>query len=333
MPESNPRNLRTVREISRTGTHFSLARVPNTSRLLIAGSETKVYELDASQTNSTPRELTSHDRWISGVRLAGNIVISGGYDNRLIWWDLQANREIRRVDAHTRQVRQLAISPDGTKLASVADDMVCKLWNVQTGERIRELRGHEARTPTHYGSMLYCCAFSNDGRLLATADRVGHIVIWDVANGRQLSAVEAPLLYTWDGVQRIRSIGGVRSLAFSPDSTQLAAGGIGQIGNVDGLSGPFRFEIFDWARRQRIHEFQGQPQAIINRLIWHPDNAWLCGLGGGGNGVIFFYDTTRRTMIHQANLPMHTHDAVFSEDFTTLYAVGHQKIIVQELRA
>jgi hypothetical protein len=29
---------------------------------------------------------------------------------------------------------------------------------------------------------------------------------------------------------------------------------------------------------------------------------------------------------------MHVHDAVFSEDFTTLYAVGHQKILVQELR-
>jgi hypothetical protein len=30
---------------------------------------------------------------------------------------------------------------------------------------------------------------------------------------------------------------------------------------------------------------------------------------------------------------MMVHDAVFNEDFTTLYAVGHQKAAVMELRA
>ena len=44
-------------------------------------------------------------------------------------------------------------------------------------------------------------------------------------------------------------------------------------------------------------------------------------------------DTARRAMVHQANLPMHVHDAVFNEDFTTLYAVGHNKIAVVELRS
>ena len=86
--------------------------------------------------------------------------------------------------------------------------------------------------------MLYCCAFSNDGTKLATGDRVGRVVIWNVANGERLSTVEVPSLYTWDATQRIRSIGGIRSLAFSPDGTQIAVGGIGQIGNVDGLSRP-----------------------------------------------------------------------------------------------
>jgi WD40 repeat protein len=332
MPDANPRNLRTVREITRRDILFSVARVPNTSRLLVASSENKVYELDASQANPTAREYADHGRYATCVRLAGNTIISGGYDNRLIWWDMQNNRSIRTVDAHTRQLRQLAVSPDGTKLASVGDDMVCRLWNIANGERIRELRGHEQLTPTHFNSMLYCCAFSNDGTKLATGDRVGRVVIWNVANGERLSTVEVPSLYTWDATQRIRSIGGVRSLAFSPDGTQIAVGGVGQIGNVDGLGGPSRVEIHDWARRTRVHEFTGQQQGIVNRLIWHPDNAWLCGVGGGSNGFIFFHKTTDRTMVHQANLPMHTHDSVFSEDWNTLYHVGHQKIVVQELR-
>jgi WD40 repeat protein len=331
MPDANPRNLRNVREINRTAIMFSVARVPNTSRLLVASSENKVIELDASQANPTATDRADHGRYATCVRLAGNTAISGGYDNRLIWWDLENNRAIRTVDAHTRQVRQLALSPDGTKVASVADDMICKIWNVASGERLHELRGHEERTPTHFGSMLYCCAFSNDGTKLATGDRVGRVCIWNVANGERLQTLEVPSLYTWDGVQRIRSIGGIRSLAFSPDGTQLAVGGVGQIGNVDGLSGPSRVEIHNWERRERVSDFTGQQQGLFNKLIWHND--WLCCTGGGGNGFILFRDTRNNTTIHQMNLPMHTHDSVFNEDFTTLYHVGHNKIVVQEMRA
>ncbi|MBI1830948.1 MAG: hypothetical protein HYR84_05790, partial [Planctomycetes bacterium] len=177
MPPANPRNLRTVRDITRRDILFSVARVPNTSRLIVASNDHKVYEIDAGQANAAPRQLADHGRYVNAVRLSGNTVISGGYDNRLIWWDLANNREIRTIEnAHSRQIRQLAVSPDGTKLASVADDMKCKLWNIASGERIRELSGHEERTPTGFGSMLYCCAFSNDGTKLATGDRVGHVV-------------------------------------------------------------------------------------------------------------------------------------------------------------
>src|SRR5207247_2259848 len=136
-------------------------------------------------------------------------------------------------------------------------------------------RGHEERTPSGFSSMLYACVFSADGRQLATGDRVGHVVIWDVANGRQLSSVEAPTLYTWDGVQRIRSIGGVRGLAFSPDGTHLAVGGVGQINNVDALAGPSTVEIFNWATGERTQRFTG-PNGIVNRVLWHPDNEWVC---------------------------------------------------------
>jgi WD40 repeat protein len=332
MPESNPRNLRNVREITRRDILFAVARVPNSARLIVGSSDGKVYELDATQTAAPAGELAHHGRYVTAVGLAGQTVVSGGYDGKLIWWDLENRRAIRTTDAHARQIRMIAVSPDGSKVASVGDDMVCRVWNAATGERLHELRGHQERTPTDFTSMLYCCAFSADGRHLATGDRVGHVVVWDAQEGRQLSAVEAPLLYTWDGVQRIRSIGGVRAVAFSPDGTQLAVGGVGQIENVDGLGGPSRVEIFDWDRRERVHEFTGA-QGLINRLIYNRDNSWLCAIGGGNSGIIIFQDPTARTLIHQGTIPMATHDAIFSEDFTTLYAVGHQKAAVLELKA
>src|SRR5689334_11586881 len=119
MPNPDPRNLRTTLQITRPGINFSVARVPNTARLLLASSEQKVFEIDASQMNPPAAERANHGRYVNCVRLSGNVVVSGGYDNRLIWWDLEANRVLRTTDAHTRQVRQLAVSPDGTKLASV----------------------------------------------------------------------------------------------------------------------------------------------------------------------------------------------------------------------
>ena len=329
---SQPRNLRVVREIARRDILFAVARVPRSDTLLVASSDTKVHELDASQTNPTGRELASHDRYVTSVRLSGRTAISGGYDGRLIWWDRWRGETIRTVEAHDRWIRNLAVSPDGNTLASVGDDMVCRLWNIASGAKLHELRGHAERTPTGFGMMLYNCVFSADGRHLATCDRVGRVIVWDSATGRQLSDFEAPLLYTWDGTQRIRSIGGARGLAFSPDGAHVAVGGVGQINNVDGLGGPSRVEVFDWARRQRVLEFTGQ-NGLVNRLVYHPQNEWLCAIGGGSNGLIMFYDTARRSMIHQGNVPMHVHDVAFNEDHTTLYAVGHQKIVVMDFRA
>jgi len=332
MPESQPRNLRVVREISRPDVLFSAALVPDSERLLVASSTGKVFELSTGQAGPAPRQLADHGRYVTSVRLVRDVAVSGGYDGRLIWWDLEQGQVIRTVAAHSRWIRQIAVSPDGDQLASVGDDMVCRIWNAGSGSLVRELRGHALLTPQHFTSMLYCCAFSPDGSRLATADRLGHVVVWDVQAGQQLAAVEAPTLYTWDGVQRIRSIGGVRAVAFSPDGSQLAVGGVGQINNVDSLAGPSRVEVFDWERRERVLDFTGA-SGMVTCLVWQPEGEWLCAIGGGGNGLVMFYDTARRTMVYQGNVPMFVHDAVFNEDCTTMIAVGHNKAAVMELRA
>ena len=332
MPESQPRNLRVVREITRQEILLSVDRVPNSDRLLVCGSAGKVHELSTAANAPAPTQLAEQGRYVNCVRRAGHYVVSGGYDNKLVWWNLVTQRIERTTDAHSRCVRRIAVTADGSKLASVGDDMVCRIWDTATGLMLHELRGHAERTPQHFTSMLYAVTFSPDGRRLATGDRVGHVVVWDVESGKQLVTIETPTLYTWDGVQRIRSIGGIRGLAFSPDGTQLAIGGVGQIGNVDALQGPSRVEVFDWARRQRVAEFTGA-QGIVNRCIYHPAGQWLCAIGGGSNGLVMFYDVARRQMLHQGNIPMHVYDAAFNEDCTTLYAVGYNKAVVLELRA
>src|SRR3712207_785874 len=101
MPEPRPQNLPTAREISRRDILFFVARVPGTDRLLVASSDGKVHELDAAQRSGPGRPLADHGRYVTCVRLAGDTVVSGGYDGRLIWWSLRESRAIRTTaDAH-----------------------------------------------------------------------------------------------------------------------------------------------------------------------------------------------------------------------------------------
>ena len=120
--------------------------------------------------------------------------------------------------------------------------------------------------------MLFACAISPDGRRLATGDKVGHVVVWDLETRPKLASdARGARLYTWDPVQRRHSIGGIRSLAFSADGTLLAVGGIGKIGNIDHLDGKARVEVFDWQKGERVHTFISDKfKGLVEYLAFSP---------------------------------------------------------------
>ncbi len=211
--------------------------------------------------------------------------------------------------------------------------MVCRLWDAAGGKLLHELRGHQERTPNHFPSMLFVCAFSPDGRFVGTADKVGHIVIWETATGKQAAAVEAPGMYTWDPVQRKHSIGGIRSLAFSPDGKYLAVGGIGKIGNIDHLDGKSRVEVFDWQKGERTHEFSDDKhKGLVEHLEFHPKGDWLLGGGGANDGFFLFFDVKAKKALRQEKSPMHIHTFTLNETADTIYAAGHNKIQVLDAK-
>src|SRR5260370_37882604 len=102
MPDSQPRNLRTVRQITRRDILFSVARLPNSDRLLVGSSEGKVFELDIGQPNGEARVLADHGRYVTSVRVAGGTAISGGYGRRLNCGDLGGGARGRALEAHDR---------------------------------------------------------------------------------------------------------------------------------------------------------------------------------------------------------------------------------------
>ena len=181
MNAPSPEKLKVVKDLPRHEIVFAAGAEPGTGqiylrRLRLQGLRRRPGRGEARGAGAgRPRELRDRPR-------------AGRHDPRLRRLRRPADlvgrrvraRRVRAVEAHRKWIRDVAATPDGKVVASVADDMVCRLWDAATGRLIHELRGHEEKTPHHFPSMLFACAISPDGRLLATGDKVGHVVVWEV---------------------------------------------------------------------------------------------------------------------------------------------------------
>ena len=313
---------------------FCLVRQPESDEIFFGSSDAKIHRIDLAteKPESTPFSGEGHTSYVTGVTRAGESLVSSSYDRHLCWWNSETGALIRKTRAHDKWIRNVVASPDGRVIASVADDMVCRLWNAVTGEMIRELHGHDAITQNDYPSMLFTCAFSPDGQFLATADKVGHIVIWEVASGKSVITLEAPTMYTWDPKARRHSIGGIRSLAFSPDGKTLAVGGMGQVGNIDHLGGKARVRAFDWQTGETLAEIEtDKVKGLVEQLQWADDGSFLLGMGGDNKGLSLVIDPAGWKIASEKVMPFHVHDFVLAEDEKRIFAVGHNNLGLMEI--
>jgi WD40 repeat protein len=142
----NPEKLKLVKDHSFKAICFSAARVGDSSRLFVGTSDFKVYEVDLAAQKVEPKELYTHGSYVTGVALVGKTLVSGSYDGKLTWYDTDAKKVVKTHDAHAKWIRGVFASRDGKLVASVADDMVCRVWEA-TGKQVQELQKASDRMP------------------------------------------------------------------------------------------------------------------------------------------------------------------------------------------
>jgi WD40 repeat protein len=108
-------------------------------------------------------------------------------------------KQRNELKGHAAPIKALAISPDGTTIASGDATGVTILWDRTRLNEIRKLTG-----PAHVA--LISLSFSKDGNLLAAGSADGHVRVWETANGE---------------MDRDLAISALTSARFSPDGSIL----------------------------------------------------------------------------------------------------------------
>ena len=133
----------------------------------------------------------------------GGHIVSGSIDNTIKLWDTVTGDLQNTLNGHSKSVRTVAFSPDGTQIVSGSDDKTIKLWDTITGDLQNTLKGHSKSVRT--------VAFSPDGTQIASGSDDRTIKLWGTTTG--------DLQKTLKGHSK-----SVRTVAFSSDGTQIASG-------------------------------------------------------------------------------------------------------------
>lgn len=187
---------------------------------------------------------------------AGDWLAATDDRGKLHLWDARNGTPHRSWPIQHTWVARLAFSPDDRILTTADPNGSITRWEVATGRRVAELRGHEGSTIS--------VVHAPDGRTLASAGTDGVIRLWDASANIELFAIGH------------RGGPPVLELAFSPDGAILASGHVDRV-----------VRLWDATTGRLRHALSGHDQRV-RALAFSPDGRGLAS--GDADGTILIWD-------------------------------------------
>ncbi|KAG6333192.1 hypothetical protein ID866_5896 [Astraeus odoratus] len=200
-----------------TKTILCLAFAPTGTRFVSGSRDSSIRRWDAATSQAILPPIIHHEGGVTALTYTpdGQLLISAS-DHKFIYVsDAETGTLLRFpgnpdlpfiLSGHKSAIYSIAISPNGTLLASASKDTTVRLWDIHKGvEHTALVRQHRLQ--------LRCVAFTADGQRIVTASSGDPVVrVWDVESTGSM------------GIPR-RHKGLVGSLAFSSDGKYLVSGG------------------------------------------------------------------------------------------------------------
>lgn len=142
-----------------------------------------------SYLDKSERRSCGHDGEVVGVACdsTNTLMISAGYHGDIKVWNFRRRELNSRWEVGCPVVKIVYHRPNGL-LATVADDLVIRIYDVVALRMVRKFEGHNDRVTD--------LCFSEDGKWLLSSSMDGTLRIWDVILARQIDAVQVDVAIT-----------------------------------------------------------------------------------------------------------------------------------------
>ncbi len=315
---------------------LGLAVTPDAERAFAACADGMIYSVETS-TGKTEAFDGTHGSFASGCVLSpdGRTLISGGYDGMLLWHDVATRRCWRRLAAHKFWNWQLALSPDGRRIATVTGQYLpggwkyepaaetepsVKVFDAVTGEPVAAF-GH---TPP-----VLSCAFSPDGKHLAAANMLGEVRVWDLSadsGNAPVSQWVSPDFTSWGSIKTHHYCGGIYGLAFAPDGGSLLGCGMGPMTDPMAGNGKMTWQRWDWRKGERLDQIRdGQHgSGLMESIAWNPQGSHFVMAGRQAQGTwnVALFSATDGDLVHSVDTKKRITQARFSADGSLVVLAG-----------